>query len=206
MKDGKRSRSVVRIDIPSEQSVVTLKRYPKEKKKTVIAFLLLSCNFVLATLSLALTHERLPDRETYKPLPDIILDNVTPQDWALYVSDILVASSVMATSVVMLLHRHRYFIYLKIIKYILLGLSNRKNNLNYCNFQMDCLTAGIPYFSLFVLDAVIDDVCDGIASSLVHVSLLTQVELNFSFGSNPSSNPACQWIWSLNKWTTYVLW
>ncbi len=109
MQDGKRGRTAVRIDIPSDQSVVTLKRYPKEKRKTVIAFLILCCNFVLATLSLALTHERVPDRKIYKPLPDIILDNITTQDWALDVSDILVAGSTLATAVVMLLHRHRYY-------------------------------------------------------------------------------------------------
>ncbi|XP_021950004.1 phosphatidylcholine:ceramide cholinephosphotransferase 2 [Folsomia candida] len=108
--DGKRGRTAVRIDIPSDQSVVTLK-YPKEKRKTVIAFLVLSCNFVLATLSLALTHERVPDRNIYKPLPDIILDNVTAQDWALSVSDVLVAISTLATAVVMLLHRHRWIVF-----------------------------------------------------------------------------------------------
>jgi len=86
---------------------VTSKRYPKEKRKTVIAFLILCCNFVLATLSLALTHERLPDRTKYGPLPDIVLDNIVPQDWALDVSDILVAISAMSTAVVMLLHKHR---------------------------------------------------------------------------------------------------
>uniref|UniRef100_T1GRA7 Uncharacterized protein n=1 Tax=Megaselia scalaris TaxID=36166 RepID=T1GRA7_MEGSC len=48
------------------------------------AFLILVVNFILATVSLALVHERLPD---YKPLPDIFLDNVKAQDWALNFTD-----------------------------------------------------------------------------------------------------------------------
>ncbi|ODM96038.1 Phosphatidylcholine:ceramide cholinephosphotransferase 2 [Orchesella cincta] len=109
--DGKRTRtSTIRIDIPPEADSLT-GSFPKEKRKTVIALALLVVNFILATVSLALTNQRLPDRNVYKPLPDIILDNVAVQDWALYVSEILIMVSVAVTVTVCLLHRHRWIVF-----------------------------------------------------------------------------------------------
>lgn len=62
---------------------------------------------ILATVSLSLVHERLPDRETYGPLPDVFLDNVTPQDWALDVSEILIMIQVNACILLITFHKHR---------------------------------------------------------------------------------------------------
>ncbi|CAL8074797.1 unnamed protein product [Orchesella dallaii] len=109
--EGKRTRTAaIRIDIQSSQSEAEslTGSFPTEKRKTVIALALLVVNFILATVSLALTHQRLP---TYKPLPDIILDNVATQDWALYVSEILIMISVAVTVTVLLLHKHRWIVF-----------------------------------------------------------------------------------------------
>lgn len=99
-------------------------KFPQEKWKTFIgkktareeivlptnlnfstAFLILVANFILATVSLALVHERLP---TYAPLPDIFLDNVKPQDWALNVSEVLIMITVNFCILLVILHKHRY--------------------------------------------------------------------------------------------------
>ncbi|KAL5281427.1 SGMS1 family protein [Megaselia abdita] len=82
-------------------------KFPQEKWKTFIAFLLLVANFILATVSLALVHERLPN---YKPLPDIFLDNVNPQDWALNVSEVLIMITVNFCILLVILHKHRYIV------------------------------------------------------------------------------------------------
>ena len=71
-------------------------------------------NFILTTASLAMVHERVPDRNAYGPLPDVFLDNIGGQDWALDVSEILIM--IMSNSVMALIifHKHRYeCIYLK---------------------------------------------------------------------------------------------
>ncbi len=71
------------------------------------AFVVLASNMILATVSLSLVHERLPDRETYGPLPDVFLDYVTPQDWALDVSEILIMIQVNACILLIAFHKHR---------------------------------------------------------------------------------------------------
>lgn len=71
------------------------------------AFVILSINFILATVSLSLVHERLPDRDVYGPLPDVVLDNVKPQDWALDVSEILIMVVVNSCIALIAVHKHR---------------------------------------------------------------------------------------------------
>lgn len=74
----------------------------------VVAFVILAANMILATVSLSLVHERLPDRNVYKPLPDIFLDNILPQAWALDVSEILIMIQVNCCILLILFHKHRY--------------------------------------------------------------------------------------------------
>lgn len=71
------------------------------------AFVSLAINFMLATISLSLVHDRLPDRETYLPLPDVVLDNIQSLDWALNVSEILIMIQVNSCIVLITLHKHR---------------------------------------------------------------------------------------------------
>lgn len=71
------------------------------------AFVILAANMTLATVSLSLVHERLPDREKYGPLPDAFLDNVTARDWALDVSEILIMIQVNICVVMVTFHKHR---------------------------------------------------------------------------------------------------
>lgn len=62
---------------------------------------------ILATVSLSLVHERLPDRKIYKPLPDIFLDNVPEEEWALSVSEILIMIQVNCCIALITFHKHR---------------------------------------------------------------------------------------------------
>ncbi|XP_044012614.1 phosphatidylcholine:ceramide cholinephosphotransferase 2-like isoform X3 [Aphidius gifuensis] len=109
---------IVKIDIP-----VPLReepRFPKEKWKTFLACLFMAFNFILTTTSLAMLHERVPDRAVYGPLPDIVLDNVEAQDWALSVSEVLIVVSSNAAMIFIIFHKHRFIIMRRI--FILMGL------------------------------------------------------------------------------------
>lgn len=71
------------------------------------AFVILVLNFILTTTSLALVHERLPDRDKYGPLPDVVLDNIAPLDWALDVSEVLIMIQVYSCVILIAFHKHR---------------------------------------------------------------------------------------------------
>ena len=68
-------------------------------------------SWFLTTISLALVHERLPERSTYPPLPDVFLDNVPASDWGLDVSEILIIMSTTCILVLVFFHRYRYVVY-----------------------------------------------------------------------------------------------
>lgn len=78
---------------------------PGEPLKTLLAFVFLFCAWVATTLSLALTHDRVPD---YAPLPDAFLDNITFQSWGLEVSEIIIMIAMTSTFTLAIFHQHRF--------------------------------------------------------------------------------------------------
>lgn len=99
---------MIKIDIPSP--VPSEPRFPKEIWKTFIALLMLGFNFVLATVSLAMVHDRVPNRDTYGPLPDVVLDNIRPLEWALDTSEILIMVVVNSCVLLITFHKHRFIV------------------------------------------------------------------------------------------------
>lgn len=102
------SIGVIKIDVPPPLREEP--RFPKEKWKTFIALLILAVNFIITLVVLSVVHERVPDRNKYPPLPDIFLDNVAAQDWALDVSEVLIMISTTAAFFVIILHKHRFIV------------------------------------------------------------------------------------------------
>ncbi|KAB7502925.1 Phosphatidylcholine:ceramide cholinephosphotransferase 1 [Armadillidium nasatum] len=113
--NGSGSNGMVKISMPTPHREEP--RFPKEKMKTLIAFLFLFANWMLTTASLALTHERVP---TAAPLPDITLDNISPQSWGLEVSEIMIIVSVYFCVVVVIFHKYRLIIFRRI--FLIMGL------------------------------------------------------------------------------------
>lgn len=79
----------------------------KERKKTLYAFFLLVFSLFVNSCSIALTHQKVPDREKYPPLPDFILDRVTKHRWLNDVADVLVIISVWSCVFLILFHQYR---------------------------------------------------------------------------------------------------
>ncbi|KAF4523590.1 hypothetical protein B566_EDAN016233 [Ephemera danica] len=112
-------RQTVKIDIPAPNREEP--RFPREKWKTFIAFVFVGVNLVLTTVSLALVHERVPNRDTYGPLPDVVLDHVGQDwNWGLYASEILIMVSSSAAFLVILFHKHRFIVMRRV--FLMLGL------------------------------------------------------------------------------------
>lgn len=80
---------------------------PKEPLKTLVSALFLATGFVATTSSLAITHESVPEID---PLPDVILDNVSYQQWGLDVSEILIMISTFSAFMIVMLHSYRLII------------------------------------------------------------------------------------------------
>ena len=105
----------VKLTVPAGGSARSAaSKVPSEPLKTLLAGLFLGTGFVATSTSLAVTHDSVPDTE---PLPDIILDNVSYQQWGLDVSEILIMISTFSAFLVVLLHYHRYSPLLIVVLY-----------------------------------------------------------------------------------------
>lgn len=80
---------------------------PQEIHKTLIAFGLLIFNFFLTTTSLAIIHDRVPKEG---PLPDLVLGLVTPREWALPVSEVLIVVTTSIMLIIIFAHKYRFII------------------------------------------------------------------------------------------------
>ncbi|XP_014237769.1 phosphatidylcholine:ceramide cholinephosphotransferase 2-like isoform X2 [Trichogramma pretiosum] len=109
---------IIKIDIPAP--LKDEPRFPKEKWKTFVGFLFMAMNFIFTTLSLALVHERVPDRSVYGPLPDIVLDNIAAVDKALDVSEYLIMIMSNCTVILVIFHKHRFIVARRL--FLLMGL------------------------------------------------------------------------------------
>lgn len=78
-----------------------------EKFKALLSFILLVLSFFCALISLALTHDRIPDRKVNKPLPDTILDNVSSLDFLLNIAEIQIIVIVNVCILLVFFHKHR---------------------------------------------------------------------------------------------------
>jgi len=117
--NGVHQNEMIRIDL-SAGALRNQKKYPSEYLKTLFAFLFVLASWFLTTISLALVHERVPDRNVYGPLPDVFLDNVPAADWALDVSEILIIISTASILVLVFFHRYRSIVMRRL--FFLLGL------------------------------------------------------------------------------------
>lgn len=78
--------------------------FPDELLKTGISFLVLILGFLITSISLSITHERMPD---YPPLPDVFLDNAPYKEWGLDVSEYIIVCLTLSAVILVLFHKHR---------------------------------------------------------------------------------------------------
>jgi hypothetical protein len=78
-----------------------------DRKKTLSAFLLAISAIYFCSFIITIVDERLPDPKTFRPLPDLILDNLEQIPWAFAVTEKIIITEMTTLIIVILLHRHR---------------------------------------------------------------------------------------------------
>ena len=102
------------IDIEEEEE----EKLPQEPVKTLLSGLFLLSGFLATTLSLALTHDRVPTNTS--SLPDLVLDNVTYQQFGLDISEILLVLNLVLALGVVLCQTYRLIIFRRV--WLVLGI------------------------------------------------------------------------------------
>ncbi|KAG5675662.1 hypothetical protein PVAND_005549 [Polypedilum vanderplanki] len=95
-------------DLSSHGMLISQSFYSKERFKVLLAFIILVFSFFLSTISLILTHNRLPDDKA--PLPDLFLDNIRPVDFLLYITEIQIIVVVNICIITIFFHKKRLIV------------------------------------------------------------------------------------------------
>ncbi|CAG0917219.1 unnamed protein product [Notodromas monacha] len=100
-------------------SSMSMNKTPKEPLKTLLALVFMVVCAVINMMALAVIHDQVPPRER-GALPDVVLDHVYTNDWALYVAEYLLMVLVYFCALLGLLHVHRWVVFRRWL--FLLGL------------------------------------------------------------------------------------
>ena len=78
-----------------------------DRKKTLSACLLALCTVYFCSFIITIVDERLPDPKDFRPLPDLILDNIKQIPWAFSVTEKIIVIEMATLVSIVILHRHR---------------------------------------------------------------------------------------------------
>lgn len=82
--------------------------------KLIFAIAYLSTSSFITALSMTIAHARLPDRDTFPPLPDVLLDNIPLIPRAFEVCEWIAAIWCTFFFIMLVFHRHRVIIFRRI--------------------------------------------------------------------------------------------
>ncbi|XP_017772359.1 PREDICTED: phosphatidylcholine:ceramide cholinephosphotransferase 2-like isoform X2 [Nicrophorus vespilloides] len=108
LRKSQEPNGIIKINIPPP--VREEPKFPQERWKMLVALVIFFFSSLLVLISLATVHERVPDRKTYGPLPDIFYDILGAHDWGLTVSEYLIIVAFNSMIVVIILHKHRFIL------------------------------------------------------------------------------------------------
>jgi len=77
-------------------------------QRVTFSFLFLLCVMFLTAYVMAVVHDRVPDKTTYPPLPDLALDNLPHIPWAFELAELMILTMGIILFGIVILHRHRW--------------------------------------------------------------------------------------------------
>jgi len=106
------NNNFVQTKCPYCQGHKVLKRsqLKPERWKAILAFLYVLLVSWITAFVMVIVHDRVPDMETYPPLPDILLDNLPHIPWAFEMCEVSGMVLLGLWVLVVLFHKHRFIL------------------------------------------------------------------------------------------------
>lgn len=76
--------------------------------RVVFSAFYLLCVWFITAYVMAVVHDRVPDKTTYPPLPDLVLDNLPHIPWAFEMAEMMIMTLSAIFFCIALFHRHRW--------------------------------------------------------------------------------------------------
>eukprot|EP01127_Copromyxa_protea_P009947 TRINITY_DN238_c0_g1_i1.p1 TRINITY_DN238_c0_g1~~TRINITY_DN238_c0_g1_i1.p1 ORF type:complete len:395 (-),score=56.99 TRINITY_DN238_c0_g1_i1:69-1217(-) len=98
-------------ELRGEEALVVPKGPPEpivgSASKLLFSFLYLGLVIFVTSFTMTIAHARLPDTDSWPPLPDIILDSVPVMPWAMIMSELIITGFFVLFGFVLFFHKHR---------------------------------------------------------------------------------------------------
>lgn len=91
-----------------ERHVHKKRKIDQEKWKTGISILYAFFVHFVTSFTIIIAQERMPDKKSYRPLPDILLDNIPYIPWAYKVTEGVILAGFITFFIILLFHKYRY--------------------------------------------------------------------------------------------------
>ncbi|XP_074651667.1 sphingomyelin synthase-related protein 1-like [Tubulanus polymorphus] len=103
-------RSMNEDEITNDRPGIKSKNLDPELWKTALSFLYAFSVSLLNALIVVIVHNRIPDRNKYPPLPDILLDNIPYVPWAFKTAEIFAFTLSLMWFSILFFHKHRFIL------------------------------------------------------------------------------------------------
>lgn len=84
------------------------KEFKPEVWKALVSLLYVFASTWVTAIIMVIVHDRVPDMDTYPPLPDIILDNLPLIPWAFQMCELCGVVLMIIWALILVFHKHRY--------------------------------------------------------------------------------------------------
>lgn len=91
-----------------ERHVHKKRKIDQEKWKTGMSILYAFFVHFVTSFAIIIAQERMPDKKSYRPLPDILLDNIPYIPWAYKVTEGVILAGFITFFIILLFHKYRY--------------------------------------------------------------------------------------------------
>lgn len=91
-----------------ERHVHKKRKIDQERWKTGISILYAFFVHFVTSFAIIIAQERMPDKKSYRPLPDILLDNIPYIPWAYKVTEGVILAGFITFFIILLFHKYRY--------------------------------------------------------------------------------------------------
>uniref|UniRef100_T2M797 Sphingomyelin synthase-related protein 1 n=1 Tax=Hydra vulgaris TaxID=6087 RepID=T2M797_HYDVU len=79
--------------------------------RTFVSFIYMLAVFLLASFTLAVVHDRLPNTSDYPPLPDVFLEAIPFMPWAFYLCEVCGSIMLFFWCIIIIFHKHRLVVF-----------------------------------------------------------------------------------------------
>jgi len=147
----KKHKNTVKDELRSSSDTESSNKkvFPKECNKLLVSGFYVMVSFLWTAFTMVLVHERVPDKEKYPPLPDIVLDNLPLIPYAFKLTEVCGILLFLIWALIIFSHKHRCILLRRMCSifgtvFLLRSVTMFVTSLSVPGHHLDCVATYYP--------------------------------------------------------------